>query len=112
VKTHDTNNLMIGLAKILAAVLMMLSISAVSFGQSVLTDDAHTSNVPKDIDLNFGTNPNLLVSPTNNGYLKFKLTPTVPAGTQGSDVSKATLKIYVGNISTPGTIDVLMAAEG
>ena len=79
--------------------------------QSILSDDAHTSSLTKDLDANFGTSPNLLVSPINTGYLKFKLTPTVPVGTQGSDVSKATLKIYVGNISTPGTIDVIQAAE-
>lgn len=82
-----------------------------ALAQSILSDDAHTSNLTKDLDANFGINPNLLVSPTNTGYLKFKLTPTVPVGTQGSDVSKATLKIYVGNISTPGTIDVIQAAE-
>jgi len=82
-----------------------------ALAQSILSDDAHTSSVTKDLDTNFGTNPNLVVSPTNTAYLKFKLTPTVPVGTQGSDVSKATLKIYVGNVSTPGTVDVLLAAE-
>jgi len=35
--------------------------------QSILSDDAHTSSQTKDLDANFGTNPNLLVSPINTG---------------------------------------------
>jgi hypothetical protein len=81
VKTHDTNNLMVELAKILVASLITVSVSAVTCAQSVVTDDAHTSNGQKDSAENFGTNPNLFVSATNTTYLKFELTPTVPAGT-------------------------------
>ena len=44
-----------------------------SFAQSALTDDAHTSTVPKSADSNFGINPNLGVSAAGNVYLKFKL---------------------------------------
>ena len=106
-----TRNILIRLCQATVLLAVVLCMSAAAVCQSVLTDDANTSNVPKDIDSNFGTNPNLFVSPTNTVYLKFKLTPTVPVGTQGSDVSKATLKIYVGNVSTPGTIDVAQAAE-
>jgi len=109
--SNDTHNIRIRLRQLVVSLIAMMCIGVAAAGQSVLTDDAHTSNVPKDLDSNFGTSPNLFVSPTNAAYLKFKLTPTVPVGTQGSDVSKATLKIYVGNVSTPGTIDVLLAAE-
>jgi len=103
--------IMNGLPKLLAALLMTVCVSAVAFGQSIVSDDANTSSLSKDIDSNFGTNPNLVVSTTNTTYLKFKLTPTLPTGTVGSDVSKATLKIYVGNVSLPGTIDVVQLAD-
>ena len=83
-----------------------LLLSGSARAQSNLTDDAHTTSDPKLADANFGTNPNLTVSPTGNVYVKFKLTPTLPAETAGADVSKATLKLYVGNVSTAGRLDV------
>lgn len=110
--TNDIRNYILTVfQRVLAAILMTVCISAVAFGQSVLSDDANTSTVPKDVDSNFGTNPNLSVSPTNTSYLKFKLTPTLPTGTSSSDISKATLKIYIGNVSVPGTIDVVQVAD-
>ena len=110
-KTQKPNYIIRGISTTLAALLMTVCVSAVAFSQSVLTDDANTSSLPKDIDSNFGNNPNLVVSATNTSYLKFKLTPTLPTGTVGSDVSKATLKIYVGNVSVSGTIDVVQVAD-
>ena len=106
-----TRNILVRLCQALVLVTGFFCMSVAAVCQSVLTDDAHTSSVTKDIDSNFGTNPNLVVSATNTGYLKFKLTPTLPTGTAGSDVSKATLKIYVGNVSVPGTIDVVQVAD-
>ena len=97
--------------KLLAALVITICVAAAAFAQSIVTDDANTSSVPKDVDTNFGTNPNLLVSPTNTIYLKFKLSPSLPSGTVSSDISKATLKIYVGNVATPGTIDVAQVAD-
>ena len=106
-----TRNMLVRLCQAIVLVTGFLCMSAAAVCQSVLTDDAHTSSVTKDIDSNFGTNPNLFVSATNIGYLKFKLTPTLPTGTVGSDVSKATLKIYIGNVSVPGTVDVVQVAD-
>src|SRR5678816_682748 len=97
--------------KILGALLLVVCLSGVTMAQSVLSDDAHTSTLPKDLDTNFGTNPSLTVSATNTAYLKFKLSPALPADTQASHIAKATLKIYVGNVSVPGTIDVVELAD-
>src|SRR4029453_9998570 len=97
--------------QILAILGLLICDSSISLAQSVLTDDAHTSSVTRDQDLNFGTNPNLTVSSTNNTYLKFKLSSTLPPGTQGSDIAKATLKLFVGNVSAPGAIDVVHLTE-
>ena len=82
--------------------------AAAAQAQSILTDDAQTINSVKDADSNFGTNPNLNVLSGSNSYLKFKLS-TLPAGTKGTDVAKATLKVYVGTVTTPGTIDLYEA---
>ena len=50
----------------LMASVVLLALPGASFAQSVLTDDAHTSTAPKTTDSNFGTNPNLFVSPAGN----------------------------------------------
>jgi len=41
--------------KILGALLLVVCLSGLTMAQSVLSDDAHTSNLPKDVDTNFGT---------------------------------------------------------
>jgi len=84
----------------------MVLLPGSSFAQSALTDDAHTSTAPKSTAANFGTNPNLNVSSSGNVYLKFKLSSTLPANTPGSEVERATLKLYIGNIMTAGRLDV------
>jgi len=89
---------------------LMVCLSGITMAQSVLTDDAHTSNAPRDLDSNFGTNPNLAVSATNNVYLKFKLSPTLPADIQSADIAKANLKLYLGTVNSPGTVDVYQVA--
>src|SRR6476661_8377316 len=93
------------------ALLLVVCVSGLTTAQSVLSDDAHTSTLSKDLDTNFGTNPNLTVSATNTVYLKFKLFPALPADTQASHIAKATLKVYVGSVSTPGTVDVVELAD-
>lgn len=95
---------------IAVAVLVLVALPNASFAQSVLTDDAQTSTAPRSTDSNFGTNPNLNVSAAGNVYLKFKLSSTLPAGTPGSEVERATLKLYIGNIMTAGKLDVYAVA--
>jgi len=48
--------------KIFGALLLVVCLSTLTMAQSVLSDDAHTSTLPKDLDANFGTNPNLRLS--------------------------------------------------
>ncbi len=96
------------LALLLLLALMLISGSARA--QSVLTDDAHTSTAPKTIDSNFGTNPNLLVNAAGNVYVKFKLSSTLPVNTPGTAVERATLKLYLANITVAGRLDVYTVA--
>jgi hypothetical protein len=72
--------------------------------QAPLTDDASVSSQPGPPNLS-----NLRVSSTDNAYLKFKLT-SLPVNTPGSEVEKATLKIYIGEIVSAGKLDVYAVA--
>src|SRR5687767_14966698 len=78
-----------------SALVLVLTCSA--FAQSALTDDADSQN---------GHTSNLTLSPGSNVYLKFKLASTLPSGTPGSEVSKATIKLYLGAVKTQGAVDV------
>jgi hypothetical protein len=95
---------------ILCSLIVGLVLPTISVAQSVLLDDAHTSTAPKTIDSNFGTNPNLFVNSAGNVYVKFKLSSTLPAGTPGSAVERATLKLYLANVTTAGKLDVYTVA--
>src|SRR5215510_5246376 len=97
-------------AKFLMMLLLIVGVSTVAMAQATLNDDAQTTNTAKDADSNFGTNPNLTVASTNNVYLKFKLSPALAPATAATDLAKATLKLYVGNVTSPGTIDVYEVA--
>lgn len=76
--------------------------------QSVLSDDAHVSLATRNA--NHGTSPNLNVSSTENVYLKFKLS-SLPSNTAGSEVEKATLKVYIGKVEAAGKLE-LYVVEG
>src|SRR5262245_4153415 len=91
--------------RISTLVALIIFFSAASRAQSVLTDDTSTTNSLKDADSNFGTNPNLTVASGSNTYLKFKPFATL----HGADVARATLKLYVGNVSSAGAIDLYQA---
>ena len=90
----------------LVTLFTLLTMQISSLAQAVLVDDAHTSTAPKTTDSNFGINPNLFVNAAGNVYIKFKLSSTLPAGTAGSTVERATLKLYLANVTTPGKLDI------
>ena len=73
--------------------------------QATLPDDAQTSaNKPTK---NFGGDQSVQVTgTTEKGFLKFKLTPNLPAGTVGSYVGKATLKLFVADVKAPGSLEI------
>lgn len=103
-------NVLSASAKVLIMLLLIVGLPTIVVGQATLNDDAHTTNTPKDGDSNFGTNPSLTVGSINNVYVKFKLSPALPPSTVATDLAKATLKLYVSNVGSPGTIDVYEVA--
>ena len=81
----------------LLALVVLLALPGASFAQSALTDDADSKG---------GSTHNLSLSSSNNVYLKFKLSSTLPSNTPGSSVAKATIKLYLDAVKSPGTVDV------
>jgi hypothetical protein len=72
----------------------------------VPTDDAYVLFAAPT--RNFGDAPTLLVQgPANaaRAFVRFDLS-TLPAGTVGGDVVKATLRLWVATVTTPGLFDV------
>jgi len=69
----------------------------------VVTDDANTSS--SFPTTNFGSSIALIVCSGSNTYIKFS-TANLGSGLTGSNVSKATLTLYVDAVLTSGTMDV------
>lgn len=96
-----------GLIVTLIAAIMAILLPRISFAVELrLTDDARTSSATTaQRDQNFGTNANLRVHSTANSYIKFDFS-TLPAGMAGSDVAKATLKLWADSLTAAGSFDV------
>src|SRR5689334_11431635 len=91
----------------LTALLVILLPSVALAQQATVSDDAYTS--ARKPNKNFGGDETLVLTstaPSERGFLKFKLTANLPVNTVGSYVGKATLKLFVGNVNTPGTLEI------
>lgn len=89
---------------LLAAVAVLL-LPTILFAQTgTLTDDATfpTSFPLKSLTVQGSS----ATGGTATSFVKFKLTPNLPAGTPGSFVGKASLRVYVGNLTTAGSFNV------
>src|SRR5437899_702250 len=83
---------------------LMLWPSSSSAQQARLTDDAFVSPIAPNN--NFGASSFLNVGQGFRTFVKFDLS-TLPAGTTGNNVAKATLWVYVSKVSTPGSVDLV-----
>ena len=83
--------------------LLLALLSALAQAQVVVTDDANTSSLSPT--KNFGSSIALIVCSGSNTYIKFS-TANLGSGLTGSNVSKATLTLYVDAVLTSGTMDV------
>jgi hypothetical protein len=96
------------------SLIILLTLPTPSFAQSALTDDATVPTFHGSANhgggANHGSNPNLSVSHRENIYLRSNLSSTLPEATPGSEVRRATLKLYVGAIKTAGKLDVYAVA--
>lgn len=73
-----------------------------------ISDDAYTfSSQPTS---NYGTAHDLIVKSGSNSYLIFDPS-TLPSGTTGNDIAKATLKLWVNTVTTGGSFDVVRVSS-
>jgi len=94
----------------LLRILVTAAVLAIAFFQPIanaqearLTDDTYVS--PPAPNSNFGTASFLYVSSTGSTYLKFNLS-VLPAGTTPEQVGKATLVLWVYQLTQAGAMDV------
>ncbi len=87
-----------------AAGLLVLAANVPVAAQSgtLAADTAVTSTHPAT---NYGTLSNLYVSGTSTALLRFDL-GTLPANARAVDVNRATLRIFVNRVNTPGVVTV------
>ncbi len=99
---------------LLVSLLIAISIllPSLSFAvEATLTDDAYTYSGSRTANTRYGTQPILSVRGAPGGaalkrsFLKFDLS-TLPAGTTGANVQKATLKLYVNKLTASGSFDI------
>lgn len=81
---------------------IVLGQSVVTAQQGTLTDNATFPTTFTGLIIQGSGTPEGLAT----SFVKFKLTPNLPAGTSGDFVAKATLTLYVGAVTTPGSFNV------
>jgi len=90
--------------RILAGLVLALASLSVANGQNTPTDDAYTNTASPGT--NYGTATTLsVVSPSETSYIIFDLS-SIPSGYTGTNVAKASLKLYVNAVTTAGSLNV------
>jgi len=90
-------------ASIFVVLHMILFGNILAFGQATLTDDSFTNSASPQT--NYGSSIADIVSNGSNSYLKFSLA-NFGASINGTNVSTATVILYVDYVSASGTMDV------
>ncbi|WP_175529101.1 DNRLRE domain-containing protein [Granulicella pectinivorans] len=86
-----------------AVLLTMMSVSAAHATELTLTGDAHVNSARPNT--NYGGVSNLSVGSGTTALLQFDL-GSLPAGTISSQIARATLRLYINRIYSPGTATV------
>src|SRR5258705_11919807 len=93
---------------LLAGLLLALAAPPAATAQgTVPVDDAYVT--AKKATRNFGADPILAVGPADRTFLRF--VSNLPPGTPGSHVGKATVKLFVTSVTTPGPITLLRVSS-
>jgi hypothetical protein len=89
------------------AILLLAALAAlpgsVSATESLLTADTHISS--DEPELNFGTRPTLNVGGCSRALIRFDPAATLPIGTPGDHVARATLLLWVNRVDVAGEIE-------
>jgi len=93
--------------QLLCSVCLLLSMA---FSQIPATDDSFTAS--SSASGNFGNQSMLnVIGPGVNSYIRFDVAGTLPTGLDSSNISKATVRLNVNGVTTPGTIDVYLVTK-
>jgi hypothetical protein len=76
--------------------------------QALLTDDAYTDATRPT--QKFGGSGSLSINGNSTAFIKVNLT-TLPAGTTGADIDKATLIVFVNTVTRAGAFDVVQVTS-
>lgn len=88
----------------LASILLFAGISGVTHAGPVLLQDAYTDT--SVVKHNYGAATALNVDHKKVVFLKFAVSDYFPEGTIGTDIAKATLKLFVNSVKNQGSINV------
>lgn len=87
----------------IAALAFSLTVPAGAVSVPVTTDATVRVSLPNQA---FGTAGQIAVDADSSSYLYFDLTGALPMGIPSSALEKATLYLYAGSVTTPGTVSV------
>ena len=89
-----------------SAIASLLSLPAISWGESVtLHSDSYVSTA-EPITAKHGTDQNLLVKSGNTAFIRFRLADSLRTGIAAQDIDKATLKLFLNNVTADGALTV------
>jgi len=83
--------------------LILVAWMTAAYGQLTPTGDAYTNTA--DPTTNYGAKTLLDVENTQTAYIQFDLS-AIPAGYTGSNITKASLKLYVNTVTKAGSFNV------
>ena len=89
----------------LAAVASLLCNPMTAWSSPTLVNDSYVS-LPFVLGVRHGSDPNLLISNTNTGFLQFSLTSALPTDLLTTDINKATLKFFVSKVNAAGSLTI------
>src|SRR5215468_10096550 len=93
---------------LLVSCFVSLFVSTAS-AQIPATDDGYTAS--SSPGSNYGSQSGInVIGPGVNGYVRFDLT-ALPTGLTSSNVSKATMRLNINGVTTPGTFDVYLVTS-
>lgn len=83
----------------------MLGLPLTAWTSPTLMGDSYVST-PFVPGVRHGADPSLRVNSSNTGFLQFSLLKSLPRGVDDTDIDKAILKLFIGDVNTAGTLTI------
>jgi len=95
----------IKLLSLMSTMASLLGTPVVAWTSPTLVSDSYVSS-PFVSGVRHGSDTLLRVNRNNTGFIKFSLAKSFPAGTTDADIERATLKLFVSEVNTAGTLTI------